>query len=209
MLLRRIGPLGILRIVGLVLLLLAGLAMHVLTPLPRRDIAPPLLPRRYVVPASRSYEVQGHNQCSAFATAFVLRSLGHHARGSDVYRELSYRLPLSGYVLPKGIVRYLQKAGLDARLMRGNLRSLKGRLTQGRPVILLIGKGTQWQHYMTLVGYDTPKRELYFFDSGKRGDENAQQPGNRTIREGYFLNLWNNGVAGFSRIYIVIRPATP
>lgn len=64
-------------------------------------------------------EMQGHNQCSAFSTAFVLRNFGQTVTGSEVYREMRFKIPVSGYVLPKGVLAYLDAAGFNSNIFRG------------------------------------------------------------------------------------------
>ena len=89
-------------------------------------------------------------------------------------------------------------------MFTGSLETLKTRLTAGTPIIVLIGNSLNWQHYMTLVGYDDTTNEMYFFDSLKSFDENNGQPGNRTITTDYFLKLWNNGLPIFNQLYFTI-----
>ncbi|MZP43788.1 hypothetical protein GTO89_12110 [Heliobacterium gestii] len=181
---------------------LLGLVYYLLTPFPSEDVTAQSIPTRYHVPREAAYEVQGHNQCSAFSTAYLLRTLGKDAEGARVYSALVYKIPFSGYVLPKGIMSYLQAQGMGPSIYRGALPTLKARLTQGNPVITLVGNGVLWQHYMTLVGYDEEKRDLYFFDSKRETDENSDLPGNRTLTEEYFLSMWDNGLPLFHHIYI-------
>ncbi|MBC9784829.1 C39 family peptidase [Heliobacterium chlorum] len=160
-------------------------------------------PSSYHVPREASFEVQGHNQCSAFSTACLLRSLGKDVKGAEVYREINFKIPLSGYVLPKGIMTYLEQEGLHPSIFQGTIDTLKERIRLGYPVIVLVGNGLLWQHYMTILGYDDEKGELYFFDSKKETDENGSMPGNRTLQEDYFLSLWDNGLPWFHHMYII------
>jgi hypothetical protein len=92
--------------------------------------------------------------------------------------------------------------------LKGNINSLQSKLVeQNNPVIVLVGNRFFWQHYMVLLGYDNSKRELYFFDSGRKRDENAALPGNRTMKIDYFLKWWDNGLPIFNHIYIVAEKA--
>lgn len=205
----KVSPLAAFRSAALILLVLAGLGLHWLSPFPRRDLAPPLIPLRAEIRTPNRFEVQGPNQCGGYATAFVLRHLGREASGADIYRRLGRKLPFSGYVLPGGITRLLEREGFRPALYRGTLRSLKAHVAKGRPPIVLVGDSVDWQHYITLVGYNTPKRALYFYDSNYTHDANGPLPGNRTLTEKEFLSLWNNGLPGFSRIYVVAYPEKP
>ena len=151
------------------LLLFVG-SIHLLSPFPTRDFDAINLPKEFNVPTNTGFELQGKNQCAAFSTAFILRNFDRDAEGSEVYSKIPYKIPISGYVLPKGVLTYIQSQGFNPTIFRGNINSLKTKLVQGNnPVIVLVGNGLLWQHYMTLVGYDNEKQQLYFFDSGREG----------------------------------------
>lgn len=183
-------------------------ALYLLSPFPVKDVNSISLPDKFDLPINAGFERQGKNQCAGFSTAFVLRSFDQKAKGIDVYTGIPYKIPISGYVLPKGVITYLQAQGFTTNLFQGDLGSLKSRLVQGgNPVIVLIGNGLLWQHYMTLIGYDNEKQELHFFDSGRDTDENAELPGNRTMTEEYFSGWWNNGLPLFNHIYITVEEA--
>lgn len=180
---------------------LAG-TVFILSPFPNSDSISFAAQKKFDVPINTDFELQGKNQCAAYSTAFVLRNTGKKAKGIDVYDEIPFKIPISGYVLPKGIISYLQSQGLKPIIYSGNLSSLKARLVQGNaPVIVLVGNGLFWQHYMTLVGFDNEKGELYFVDSNKI-NENAELPGNRTMTNEYFLKWWSNGLPVFNHVYI-------
>lgn len=181
-------------------------SIYILSPFPTSESKAINLPNKFDVPINTGFEIQGKNQCAAFSTAFILRNFNRKAEGSEVYTGIPYKIPISGYVLPKGVVTYIQSQGFSPTLFKGDISSLKTRLVQGNnPIIVLVGNGLLWQHYMTLVGYDNEKQELHFFDSGREKDENADLPGNRTMAEDYFLKWWNNGLPVFNHIYISVE----
>lgn len=192
-------------LLAVLLCFLLGGSIYVLSPFPTSETTITNLPNRFEVPINSEFEIQGKNQCAAFSTAFVLRNFGLKAKGSEVYAKISYKIPISGYVLPKGVVAYLQSQGLRPAIIKGNIDSLKTKLVQGNnPIIVLVGNGLIWQHYMTIVGYDNNKAEMYFFDSGRDKDENNELPGNRTMTEDYFLKWWSNGLPIFNHVYIPV-----
>ena len=192
-------------VVALLGFVLAGI-IFVLSPFPKSDSISGNLPEKFSVPIHTGFELQGKNQCAAYSSAFVLRNFGQPAKGSEVYDKLPFKIPISGYVLPKGVISNLQSSGLNPILYKGNLDSLKQRLvTETNPIIVLVGNGLFWQHYMTLVGFDNEKEELYFFDSNKDKDQNGDLPGNRTMTSDYFLKWWNNGLPIFNHVYITVR----
>lgn len=175
-----------------------------LTPFPQWDTITGNIPSKYSISKLNSFEIQSKSECSAFSAAYILRHFDREAKGSEIYKTMSYKLPASGYVLPKGLLEFFQKENLNARLFRGNIDTLKIRVSEGTPVIVLVGNHIQWQHYMTVVGYNTGLKEIYFFNSRKEYDENGEKPGNRTLSEDDFLGLWNNGLPFFNHIYFVV-----
>ena len=84
---------------------------------------------------------------------------------SLIYEKFNYKLPFSGYVLPKGILDYFNSTSYQVTMYTGTFETLKTQLTKGTPIIVLVGNHLKWQHYMTLVGYDDNRQEVYFFDS--------------------------------------------
>lgn len=189
-------------ILAVIICFLVGM-IYCLAPFPKRDSITSASQKKFDVPIHTDFEQQGKNQCAAFSTAFVLRNSGKQAKGIEVYDKIPFKIPISGYVLPKGVISYLQSQGLKPMIYKGSLSSLKARLVHGNvPIIVLVGNGLFWQHYMTLVGFDDDKSELYFVDSNKVSDENAELPGNRTMTNDYFLKWWGNGLPVFNHVYI-------
>jgi len=178
---------------------------YCLSPFPSPDAITLNPQHKFSVPINTEFEQQGKNQCAAFSIAFVLRNSGLQATGIEVYAKIPFKIPISGYVLPKGVMTYLQSQGLKPIMYKGNLSTLKARLIHGAtPVIVLVGNGLFWQHYMTLVGFDDDKSDLYFVDTNKVNDENAELPGNRTMTSDYFLQWWSNGLPVFNHVYIAV-----
>lgn len=188
--------------------LVAAIALVCLSPFPRQDSIVPEHPDRFAVAKPNLFEEQDRNQCSAFAAAYVLRHYDIEVTGKQVYDKTPYKIPFGpwrGYVLPRGILRVVGAHNLKPTLLTGNISTLKTRLATGVPVIVIVGDGLRWQHYMTLIGYDSSAGEMYFYDSGRKGDTNGDQPGNRTITEEYFLQLWGNGLPLLNHVYIVVE----
>jgi len=177
--------------------------VYVLSPFPSKDSISLVYNQEFYLPVYNDFELQEGNSCAAYSAAFILRNLGINATGADVYAEIPFKDPFIGYVSTKGLILYLQTQGLAPMIYKGDLTTLKARLTQdASPIIVLIGEGVSWQHYVTLLGFDDDKNELYFFDSNEENDKNAELPGNRTMEQDDFLNLWNNGLPVFNRVYI-------
>ncbi len=184
------------------MLFILAAGIYLITPLPLKDEPGGDYAETFEVVSANSFEAQPPGKCSAYSVAYVLRHLGQDALGEEVYQEMKYKIPKSGYVLPKGVLQFMESEGFSGTLFKGDsITSLKSALYLGNPVIVIIGDGIRWQHYMTLVGYDERAENLYFYDSKETTDSNESLPGNRTISEEYFLELWNNGLPIFNRVY--------
>jgi hypothetical protein len=187
-----------------ILVICLGLILYPIWPLPVSDPTIGEYPDSYAFTGINRFDVQGYHQCSAYATAFLMKNLGFEADGESVYRAMDFKIPVSGYVLPRGVLEYLRAHGQQATLFRGTVDNLKVQIASGKPVLVIIGRGVQWQHYMCMVGYNEPLSELYFYDSGKKSDENGSRPGNRTMRQWYFESLWANGLPVYHHLFIAM-----
>lgn len=191
---------------GLFLLLsILMFCFYCITPFPMTDQITINYPDSFMITKENSYETQVKNECSAFSSAYVLRHFGENQNGLSLYEKFNYKLPFSGYVLPKGILDYFNSTSYQVTMYTGTFETLKTQLTKGTPIIVLVGNHLKWQHYMTLVGYDDNRQEVYFFDSLRETDENDLLPGNRTLSTDYFLDLWDNGLPVFNHLYFVIE----
>ncbi|MGL4335308.1 MAG: C39 family peptidase [Turicibacter sp.] len=187
------------------ILLVIGYMIYLTSPMPKVDSFVQLYPKIYAIKDENLFETQVKNECSAFSSAYILRHFGIEATGLQVYEEFDFKLPISGYVLPKGILNYFDKLPIQVEMYTGTLETLKSHLVQDVPVVVLVGDRLNWQHYMTVVGYDENLNELYIFDSLKDFDENSDFPGNRTMNTDYFLSMWNNGLPVFNQLYFVFE----
>ena len=187
------------------LLLLLTFGFYCITPFPTNDEITVDYPDSFTITKENSYETQVMNECSAFSSAYVLRHFGEPQTGLALYDEFKYKLPFSGYVLPKGILDYFKESPYQINMYTGTFETLKTQLTKGTPIIVLVGDHLNWQHYMTIVGYDDSLQEVYFFDSLREIDENESLPGNRTLSTDYFLSMWDNGVPIFHHVYFTTQ----
>ena len=187
------------------LLALLTFGLYCITPFPTNDKINVNYPDSFTITQENSFETQVVNECSAFSSAYVLRHFGENKTGLALYDEFNYKLPFSGYVLPKGILDYFKDTPYQVKMYTGTFETLKTQLTKGTPIIVLVGNHLNWQHYMTVVGYNDPLQEVYFFDSLRETDENESLPGNRTLSTDYFLSMWDNGLPIFNHLYFVIE----
>lgn len=187
------------------LLAILTFGLYCITPFPTNDKINVNYPDSFTITQENSFETQVVNECSAFSSAYVLRHFGENKTGLALYDEFNYKLPFSGYVLPKGILDYFKDTPYQVKMYTGTFETLKTQLTKGTPIIVLVGNHLNWQHYMTVVGYNDPLQEVYFFDSLRETDENESLPGNRTLSTDYFLSMWDNGLPIFNHLYFVIE----
>ena len=187
------------------LLAILTFGLYCITPFPTNDKINVNYPDSFTITQENSFETQVVNECSAFSSAYVLRHFGENKTGLALYDEFNYKLPFSGYVLPKGILDYFKDTPYQVKMYTGTFETLKTQLTKGTPIIVLVGDHLNWQHYMTVVGYNDTLQEVYFFDSLRETDENESLPGNRTLSTYYFLSMWDNGLPIFNHLYFVIE----
>lgn len=187
------------------LLAILTFGLYCITPFPTNDKINVNYPDSFTITQENSFETQVVNECSAFSSAYVLRHFGENKTGLALYDEFNYKLPFSGYVLPKGILDYFKDTPYQVKMYTGTFETLKTQLTKGTPIIVLVGDHLNWQHYMTVVGYNDTLQEVYFFDSLRETDENESLPGNRTLSTDYFLCMWDNGLPIFNHLYFVIE----
>ncbi len=139
------------------------------------------------IEAPNRFEIQGKNECTGFAVAYVLRHFEIEVTGKEIYDAVRFKLP-SGRVLPRGPINELRRHGIHAQVYTGTLNTLKARLSMGNPIIVVTGDGLKWMHYFVLVGYDEPTKELHFYDPEIAEDGNGKDPrkshiGRRTVLE--------------------------
>lgn len=194
--------------------ILAILTVTVVTIVYIRGTLPPSIDRNQIkssylidYPTEFNYK-QTLNDCGPFNVAAVVRALKNKEVDSGKFsKEIKWRLP-NKYTLPIGLKKQLKQN--DIIVKAPNLKRLSDRdkiyflqeqLSQGKPVIIL-GEKENYQHYITLLGFDASKDEFYVYDSAYQEDErirsltrddNAALPGNQTITSDKLLDFWGGG----------------
>lgn len=146
------------------------------------------------------------NEGFAYSAAYIMRFFNREAHGISLKRNFPGKL-MNGLVLPKGICTFFKKEGFLIDYYKGTLSTLRERVSEGIPVIVLIYASAfdYTLHYVPVVGYD----EEYFYLAESiealqncRGDSFSR----RLTYQEMFL-LWNvsNQPCKFS--YFVIRRA--
>lgn len=157
-----------------------------------------------------SFDKQGFNMCSGYAAAFIRRYYGQPATGTQIYREIAYKLPFDIGVPPHRLISHFRDNNLNAVARTGDLSELKYFSSQNIPVIVLVGEGFKWQHYMVLVGYSEEDNEMYFYDPETGPAMVAREkPGNKTLTTDNFLKIWENDLPFFSQLFITVDEIQP
>ena len=160
-------------------------------------------PKEYMITADNHIEYQSGYECSGYAAAYVLRSMGEEADGLTLYQHNPYK-NTDGTVSPENLVKYLQESGCKARLCSGTVMQIKHALSRGVPVIAFVKTSPQesYYHYLPIVGYD--EENIYAADS-LRAYVNAYEPHyNRVLSESEFEAMLETGICK-KNTYIVLE----
>jgi len=163
--------------------------------LPKTDHIKAEYPNEFLVKQTSYFEKQGKSECGGYSSAYVLRCLGEDIAGKDNYQQLGYKFT-NGYVMPQALLDTFHNYGYIVKLYRGDIAELKTRLSKGAPIIVLLGHGKSWQHYVTVVGYD--ENDIYLYDSNK--DTNNSKGYNRIMSNTEFISQWKNKIPLFEKI---------
>jgi putative lipoic acid-binding regulatory protein len=158
--------------------------------------------------------------CGAFSTAAVVRVVtGENVDSEEFAESITWKISDKG-TYPKGLKRQLKKNGVDVETPRlggysdeRRIDFLKERLSQGKPIILL-GEiyEIQYQHYLTVLGFNSTSDEFYLYDSYHKSaggnltlDSNGDLPGNRNVNSKELLDFWRpGGMFGFFNWYAIV-----
>ena len=146
------------------------------------------------------------NDCGPFNVAAVVRALSENKVSSAEFaKNIGWRLP-NKYTLPRGMEKQLKENGISVEIPNVKALSdeekiifLQERLSQGSPIIIL-GERDNYEHYITIFGFNGAENEFYAYDSlfekGEEGftvDDNDSLPGNRNFTSEELLNFWRGG----------------
>ncbi len=166
---------------------------------------------QYVICKENRIDLQNGNECSGYATAYLLRHFGVSAIGTEVYQKMPFK-DSAGCVPPKGIKKVLESYGFHAKYCAGNLNALKNEISKGTPVIVFIKvrKDKRWLHYVPVVGYDA--NNLFLTESASGCVNCNEKAYNRKINQKEFMTLWNTAMLKmpfYARTFYVIEQHTP
>lgn len=152
----------------------------------------------FMISSDNRIDFQTGLECSAFASAYLLRHFGEEADGFALYEDFPGKLSRGG-VMPNGIVEFFQGRGYRAEFESGGtVERLKELVGSGTPVIVFIHvkepySTTHDTHYVPMIGYD----EEYFYLAESLPDyanckDEADVPYNRKTEISKFIRLWEN-----------------
>lgn len=158
-------------------------------------------------PSKHNYR-QTKNDCGPFNVAAVVRALKDQDVDSTLFaQEIGWRLP-NDYTLPWGLENQLKENDIKIEKPNFNLLTdaekitlLQQHLSLGKPIIIL-GERDDYEHYVTIFGFNTVTDEYYVYDSLQTfstdepditTDENASFPGNKTFSSNELLTFWRGG----------------
>lgn len=168
--------------------------------MPKRDtISTDSIPAECMLTGNSNYiTYQSGNQCSAYASAYVMRYLGRETNGEELYPKIRR---IFGFVPVSSITGLFKDYGYKAQSCYGDINTLKKQLSKGVPVIAFTSIGND-THYVSVVGYD--EEYVFIADSIK---ENANTRGgfyNRKLSIDEFEEIWKTDAYPMNNVYIVI-----
>lgn len=151
---------------------------------------------------------QTKNDCGPFNVAAVISVL----KSQDIdpvsfVQKIDWRLS-NNYTLPWGLENQLKKNGIKIEKPHFSLLAddekialVQQYLSLGKPIIIL-GERNNYEHYITLLGFNAATDEYYIYDSllaasseqqGMTIDENGSFSGNKTVNTQELLDFWRGG----------------
>lgn len=176
-------------------------------PFPKKESAlTRSVPPAYLIPSVNRVDLQQHVECAAFSSAYILRHFGTEADGNEIYKKYPRKL-LDGTISPKGVVVFFRRLGYKATYFRGDVQTMKQRLTEGIPVIAFIREvpGKRYLHFVPVVGYD--EEIFYLADSLAYRVNCTETLYNRKISIGELQALWQTWLPFNRNSYIIVQGA--
>ena len=158
------------------------------------------------------------NDCGPYNTAALTRALTKLPVDSQEFaKNIGYRLP-NKYTLPWGMESQLKENGIEVEIPNLGSLSDEERLEflfeklSGKKPIIILGERENYEHYVSIFGFDREKYEFYVYDSlfdkgadGLTIDENGELPGNRTFPGKDLLDFWRGGgMYGLYKWYAIV-----
>lgn len=157
----------------------------------------------YMITTDNYFDYQRHYECSGYAPAYALRSLGVQVTGLELYYSYGNKNP-DGTLDVNPLVENLRELGYQSSFHVGTLTDLKYAVKKGTPVVVVIQVDLDrpYLHYVPVVGYD--KDYIYVAESLDYMVTGETEHYNRKIEIETFKKLWNNKINSAGNIYITV-----
>lgn len=109
-------------------------------------------------------------------------------------------------VAPKGIINFFRKHDYEAFFYKGNILTLKKRISEGIPVIMFTKVFTEkrYLHFVPAIEYD--EENIYFAESLKYLVNCNERNYNRKISVVELNAIWKTWIPLYENTYVLIRP---
>lgn len=173
----------------------------------------PDFPDSYMIEDNNYFDYQTGLECSAFASAYLLRHYGIEATGLELFKDYPGKLTDGTGVSPQGIETFFYGQGYEAKFIcNATVEELKQEVAKGAPVIVFIHTvdpevNLHYTHYVPVVGYD----ETYFYFAESLSDlanckDEENLPYNRKTDIETFKKIWENIEGYWDYPYFSIKP---
>lgn len=162
---------------------------------------------------------QTASDCGPFSVSAVVRVIKKEdVKKEEFVKNMKWRLP-NGYTLPWGVEKQLKENNLKIRTPNlknlsdeDKLNFLKEQFSISEKPMIILGERSGYEHYFTILGFNSLKDEFYVYDSfierggnGLTVDKNGDLPGNRTYNSKDLLDFWRgSGMFGLYKWYLVV-----
>lgn len=173
--------------------------------LPKRDsLDTTHIPDSYFISNQNRIDLQKKYECAALSCAYLLRHIGVEADGNKLYEHFPRKL-ITGVVAPKGIILFFKRRGYKLSFVRGDINTLKKRISNGLPVIAFVKvfPNKNYLHYVPVIGYD--KDQFYFTDSLKYTINCHENNYNRITPVNEFEKVWKTQIPFYTNTYFVLN----
>lgn len=168
-------------------------------------------PSSYMIEEENRFDYQPGLECSAFASAYLLRHYGEEASGLELFENFPGKISDGSGVYPQGIVTFFTERGYNAEFTSADsVDDLKALISKGDPVIVFIHAdepytNPHYTHYVPVIGYD--EDSIYFAESldyKANCMEEEGLPYNRKTPIDEFERLWQNVEGMYDKPYFLI-----
>lgn len=165
-------------------------------------------PDSYIINKENRFDYQSGLECSAYASAYVLRSYGVEADGIELYKTYPNKVADGSGVYPSGIKTFFKNKDYNIDFFeQGSIEGAKRAISKGVPIIafIRIEAESRYTHYVPMIGYD---EEYFYLAESLPQYANCQDaeglPYNRKEKIAYFEEIWSDVEGMYNIPYFVI-----